>query len=97
VCLGVVAFAGAWIGMLSALSDPGKLNDSLDPLLRLVQIAGWLGVIGTVAALYDAWLAIRETNRWWWSRLHAAAIALACVGFGWFLSHWHMLHFSLKY
>jgi CubicO group peptidase (beta-lactamase class C family) len=97
VCLVDVAFAGAWIGMLSALSDPGKLNDSLDPLLRLVQIAGWLGVIGTVAALYDTWLAIRETNRWWFSRLHAAAIALACVGFGWFLSHWHMLRFSLKY
>jgi hypothetical protein len=97
VCLVDVAFARAWIGMLSALSDPGKLNDSLDPLLRLVQIVGWLGVIGTVAALYDAWLAMRETNRWWFSRLHAAAIALACVGFGWFLSHWHMLHFSLKY
>jgi CubicO group peptidase (beta-lactamase class C family) len=97
VCLVDVAFACSWIGMLSALSDPGKLNDSLDPLLRLVQIVGWLGVIGTVFAFFDAWLAVRETNRWWFSRLHAVAIALACVGFGWFLSHWHMLHFSLKY
>jgi CubicO group peptidase (beta-lactamase class C family) len=97
VCLIDLAFACAWIAMLSGLSNPGKLNDSLDPLLRIVQIVGWLGVIGTIAAVYDAWLAFRETNRWWFSRLHAAAIALACVGFCWFLSHWHMLSFSLKY
>ena len=97
VCLIDVAFALAWIVMLSALNDPGKLNDSLDPMLRLVQIVGWLGVIGTIAALYDGWLAFRESNRWWWGRLHAVAIAVACVGFAWFLSHWHMLHFSLKY
>jgi CubicO group peptidase (beta-lactamase class C family)/fluoride ion exporter CrcB/FEX len=97
VCLIDVAFALAWIVMLSALNDPGKLNDSLDPLLRMVQIAGWLGVIGTIAALYDGWLALRESNRWWWGRLHTVAIALACFGFAWFLSHWHLLHFSLKY
>ena len=97
VCLVDVAFACTWIYMLSALSDPGKLNDSLDPLLRLVQIAGWLGVVGTIAVLYDAWLAVRETNRWWWSRIHAAAVAVACAGFCWFLAHWHMLSFSLKY
>jgi len=63
----------------------------------LVYTAGWLGLIGTVAALYDAWLAAQETNRWWFSRLHAAAIALACLGFGRFLAYWHMLSFSLKY
>ncbi len=97
VCLLDVAFAIAWISMLSALSDPGKLNDSLDPVLRIVQILGWLGVIGTIAALYDAWLGIRETNRWWWNRVHAAGIAVACVSFTWFLAHWHMLHFSLNY
>jgi fluoride ion exporter CrcB/FEX len=97
VCVADVAFALAWIVMLTNLNDPAKLNDSLDPLLRIVQVVGWLGVIGTIGALWDGWLALRETNRWWWNRLHAVAIALACVGFAWFLSHWHMLHFSLKF
>jgi CubicO group peptidase (beta-lactamase class C family) len=97
VCLVDVAFAAAWIGMLSALSDPGKLNDSLDPMIRIVQIVGWLGAIGTIAALYDGWLAIRDKNRWWWGRLHTAAIGLGCLAFAWFLSHWHLLHFSLKF
>lgn len=97
VCLVDVVFAVAWISMLSALSDPGKLNDSLDPLIRTVQIVGWLGAFGTIAAFYDGWLAIRDKNRWWWGRLNTAAIALSCLGFAWFLSHWHLLHFSLKY
>ncbi len=97
VCLLDVAFAIAWISMLTALSDPGKLNDSLDPVLRIVQMVGWMGVIGTIVVFIDAWLAIREKSRWWFNRLHTAALAIACLGFAWFVSHWHMLHFSLKY
>ena len=92
-----IAFAVTWIWMLSALNDLGKLSDSRDTLIRFVQILGWLGVIGTIFALVDAWFATRESSRWWWGRLHAVAIALACVGFAWFLVHWHMLNLSLKY
>jgi len=97
VCVLDIAFAVTWIWMLSALNDLGKLSDSRDTLIRFVQILGWLGVIGTIFALVDAWFATRESSRWWWGRLHAVAIALACVGFAWFLVHWHMLNLSLKY
>lgn len=97
VCLLQVVFAAQWIWLLSSLSDPGKLNDARDPLFRTIQVVGWLGVIGSIAALYDGWRALRDRNRWWWSRVHAAGVALSCAGFTWFLYHWHMLHFSLKY
>ncbi len=97
VCLIDVVYAVTWITMLSLLSDPSKLNDSLDPTLRIVQIIGWIGVIGGVVALYDAVIAAFDSKRWWWSRIHSVGIALACVGFAWFLYHWHMLHFSLKF
>jgi CubicO group peptidase (beta-lactamase class C family) len=97
VCLVDVVFALGWIAMLTNLSDPGKLNDSLDPLLRIVQVVGWIGAIGTIVALYDGCLALGASKRWWWTRLHAIGIALSCIGFTWFLYHWHMLRFSLKY
>ena len=97
VCLVDISFALAWIGLLSALNEPGTLNDGLNPVLRIIQLAGWVGVIGAGVALYDAWLAFRSAKRWWWGRVHAVAIAFACIGFAWFISHWHMLHFSLKY
>jgi hypothetical protein len=96
-CLLDVIFALAWIGMLSALSDPGKLTDARDPLFRVIQAVGWLGLIASIAALYDGWLALRDRNRWWFSRMHAVAVAVACIGFAWFVYHWHMLHFSMKY
>jgi CubicO group peptidase (beta-lactamase class C family) len=97
VCLLDVVFAVAWVSVLSALNDLSKLSGSGDSLFRIIQIVGWIGVIGALFALYDAWLATRESNRWWWGRVHAVAIAVACVGFAWFLVHWHMLNVSLKY
>jgi CubicO group peptidase (beta-lactamase class C family) len=96
-CLLEVIFALAWIGTLSALSDPGKLTDARDPLFRMIQSVGWLGLITSIAALYEGWLALRDRNRWWFSRLHAVAVAVACIGFAWFLYHWHMLHLSMNY
>jgi CubicO group peptidase (beta-lactamase class C family) len=97
ICIIDVAFAVAWIAMLSLLNDIGRLTNALDPLIRVTQIIGWIGVIGTLCALYDALLALGDKHRWWWNRLHAIAIAIACLGFSWFLYHWHMLHFSLRY
>lgn len=97
VCLLDVAFALAWLALVSNLSGAGKLSDALDPTIRLIQVAGWIGVIGALVALYDAWLALGASTRWWFSRLHAVAIAVACVGFSWFIYHWNMLHLSLKF
>jgi CubicO group peptidase (beta-lactamase class C family) len=96
-CLLDAIFALAWIGMLSAFSDPGKLTDARDPLFRVIQGVGWLGLMASIVALYDGWSALRDRNRWWFSRVHAVAVAIACIGFAWFLYHWHMLHFSMKY
>lgn len=96
-CLLEVIFALAWIGTLSALSDPGKLTDSRDTLFRLIQLMGWVGLVASIVVLYDGWLALRDRNRWWFSRLHSAVLAIACIGFAWFVYHWHMLHFSMKY
>ena len=97
VCLLDIVFAIAWLTVLSSLNDLGKLSGSADSLFRMIQIVGWIGVIGALFALYNAWLASRESGRWWWGRVHAVVIAIACVGFAWFMVHWHMLNFSLKY
>ncbi len=97
VCVLDVAFAGAWLALIATLSSATRLSDGLDPTLRIIQIVGWLALIGTLAALYDGWLALGDSSRWWWNRLHAAAIAVACVVFSWFMYHWNMLHLSLKF
>ena len=98
VCAIDLAFALAWIAAFAgAFNDPAKLNRSLDPLLRGVQVIGWIGVVGTLAAIYNHFVSWSDSGRWWWSKLHASGIALACLGFTWFLWYWHMLHWSLNY
>lgn len=98
VCLLDVLFFVGWAILLSiAFKELFIVNYHLDPALRVIQIVGWLGSIGTIAA----WIAIvsiwRSENRWWLSRLGYVVVGLACLSFSWFLYHWHLLHFSVHF
>ena len=75
----------------------GLLSPRFNPLLRLIQIVGWLGVIGTLAALYNALRSWKEQGLWRWSKLGDTVVALACVAFAWFVFTWNLLHWSLRY
>jgi len=77
--------------------DIGILSPRFNPLLRTIQIVGWLGVLGTLAALYNAFHSWREQGRWFWSKPADTLIALACFAFMWFVFTWNMLHWSLRY
>jgi hypothetical protein len=65
--------------------------------LRIIQLEGWIGVLGTLAALYNALRSWQEQGRWFWSKLGDSVIALACIAFVWFVFTWNMLHWSLRY
>jgi CubicO group peptidase (beta-lactamase class C family) len=80
-----------------ALKDIGLLSPRGNPWLRLIQIVGWLGVLGTVAAIYSAVQSWRIPQRWWASRVSDTLVALGCLGAVWFVFTWNMLHWSLKY
>ena len=77
--------------------DIGMLSPRYNPLLRTIQIVGWVGVLGTLAAVYNAFGSWREQARWFWSKPADTLIALACVAFVWFVFTWNMLHWSLRY
>jgi CubicO group peptidase (beta-lactamase class C family) len=77
--------------------DIGLLSPRFNFLLRFIQIVGWLGVLGTLAALYRAWDSWREKGGWIWSKLGDTVVALACLAFVWFVYTWNMLHWSLRY
>ncbi len=98
VCLLDVVFFLAWASFLIGVTKNLSLASShFDPLLRLIQAVGWLGSLGTIVALlaiYDLWGA---ENRWWLARIGYVLIGVACIGFSWFLCHWHLLHFSVKF
>lgn len=98
VCAVDLAFVLAFLAALSGASDdPSKLNRGLDPVLHIVELIGFVGVLGTLAALYNSSRFWNYRDRWWWAKIHHAGIALACLGFSWFVLHWHVLHWGLNY
>lgn len=95
VCAADLAFVVAWFATLSgAFNDPAKLNRGLDPVLHVVELIGWVGVLGTLVALYHVF---RVGKSGWWAKVRDAGVALASVGFAWFLLHWNLLNWSLNY
>lgn len=90
-------FAGLLTFVSIGLKDIGILSPRGNPWLRLIQIFGWLGVIGTIVVVYNAIKSWKDSQRWLCSRVGDALIALACVGVIWFIFTWNMLNWSLRY
>ncbi len=98
VCVVDLAFLLGFVVFFSiAMKDIGLLSPKYNFLLRLIQVVGWLGVIGTLVAIYHAVRSWRTPQRWLWSKLADTVVALACLGFVWFVFTWNMLHWSLRY
>lgn len=73
------------------------LSDSGTKWLRLVQIIGVLGAIGSLivfANAVHAWLSSRYRI---WGKLQATIFALACLGFLWLVLAGNLLSFSSNY
>jgi CubicO group peptidase (beta-lactamase class C family) len=98
VCLIDATFIGAWV-LFGAQAEQhlSLLSDSFDPWMRLMQIAGLIGIIGMLPVIHHALRAWRNRQRWFWSKVGETAIALACVALTWFVFNWHLLAWSLKY
>ena len=90
----VLSFAGFFT---AALNDIGMLSPRYDALLRIIQLVGWLGLLGGLLVIYNMIRSWTQPQRWLWSKLGDALLALACVGFTWFVFTWNLLNFSLKY
>jgi hypothetical protein len=98
VCLLNLAFVGALAAFFTMSDkDVGILSPRFDPVLRIIQIVGWLGVVGTLAVLYSTLRSWREPERWWLSKVADTVVAVASLAFVWFVYIWNMLHWSLRY
>jgi beta-lactamase family protein len=88
---------GFMVFFTMAEKDIGLLSPRFNPLLRTIQILGWVGILGSLVAVFNGFHEWREQGRWFWSKLGDTLVALACVAFIWFVFSWNMLHWSLRY
>jgi CubicO group peptidase (beta-lactamase class C family) len=92
-----LAYIVCWLSILIASGGSPLFDSSFDTTLRLVQLVGWIGSLGTLVVLYAVVKSWRFPGQWWLSHAGNVAIAVSALSFSWFLLHWHLLHFSLLY
>jgi CubicO group peptidase (beta-lactamase class C family) len=98
VCLLNLLFVLSFLVFFSVgLKDIGIFSPRYDPLLRCIQLLGWLGVLGTLIAVYNMMVSWAGQQRWFWSKVSETIIALSCIGFCWFVFTWNLLSWSLRY
>jgi CubicO group peptidase (beta-lactamase class C family) len=83
--------------VLLSLKSFSIFSSKTDIWLHLLQLVGWLGVLGGLVMLWNAIESWRYQERGLWSKLGDTLIVLAAAGFTWFVVYWNMLHWSLHY
>jgi hypothetical protein len=97
VCFAVVIFVAGLLLFVSKTSNPSGLSERGDLWLHLLQIVGLLTGLGALIAIYNSLKSWGDSQQWFWNKIWNTFLALACMGFFWFIYHWHLLNFHLSY
>jgi CubicO group peptidase (beta-lactamase class C family) len=97
VCILDVVFVAGWLIFISGTSEVANLSRSRDPFLYFLQILGVMAAIGTLIVILNAFQSWARTGKWIWAKLFDVALALSCIGFTWFIWHWNLINFNLRY
>jgi CubicO group peptidase (beta-lactamase class C family) len=97
VCFGAVAFVVGLLIFISKTSDPSALSERSDTWLHLLQVVGLLAGLGSLIAIYNSLKSWSDGQQWFWNKIWNTFLAISCVGFFWFIYHWHLLNFHLNY
>lgn len=90
----LVSLGGMTAVMTMAITP--LMEGTIDWLLRLLQVAGLLAVLGLVPAVWQAWRLWREPAGWW-SRIRATLMVLMFLAVLWFFSTYHLISLTLDY
>src|SRR5215472_9957441 len=83
-----------WIFTLLQKLELGSGGDLKLHLLQVIGILGGIGALITVIVAIKSWA---DSTQWVWYKIWNTLLAVGCVGFFWFLVHWHLLNFNLHY
>lgn len=97
VCLGIVVYIVGLLAFASTLRNISMLSERSDLWLRMLQGGALLAGLGSLAVIYNCIRCWTNNQRWVWSKIWNTFLALACVGFFWFLFHWNLLNVDLNY
>jgi CubicO group peptidase (beta-lactamase class C family) len=82
-CIFDLAVVFGWTQYFN-LSTAMRTDKSLDALLMLLQIAGWIGAIATIIVLVNVIRSWRSPNRWVLSKIGDVITLFGCAALIWF-------------
>lgn len=97
VCAINLAFVVLFLAVVSVPDTAVLLSGKLDRWLRLLQVLGFIGALGSLPAIYAALGLWRQRDLWFWGRVFDMLVMLAAVGYTWFIVHWNVINFSMNY
>src|SRR5215470_697081 len=96
VCIAVMVYLVGVALVLQAL-EKLALGASGDWKIHLLQALGVLIGLGALIAIYNSLKSWGDPEQWGWYKIWNTLLAFGCVGFFWFIYHWHLLNFNLRY
>lgn len=98
VCIADLIFVSGFMAIV-LLSEKylSLFSSRMDLWMHLLQILGWLGILGTFVMLANTLASWRSKERGIWSKLGDTLILVSAIGFSWFAIYWNLLRWSLHY
>lgn len=91
-----LVFLLGWVLMVQASSDLAALGGGLDPWFSLLHLIGLMGVAAAGIAIWNAWLVVKSSRRWW-SKAWSVVLAISCLAITWFAFTFNLVNFSVRY
>jgi len=79
------------------IARPTILGDALDPWLRVIQMIGSLGAVGTLLIIYNSYVSWRDAAVGLWMKAYSTGLVLACFAYVWLIWKFNLLQVSLSY
>jgi hypothetical protein len=93
-----IVLAVGWFAILTAInSDLTALNGGMDMWMRLLQLVLIIALVGTLAAIWNAWTVARAPGRHWVRTIWVVLIALSAAFFVWLCLDLGLLTASLNF
>jgi CubicO group peptidase (beta-lactamase class C family) len=93
----LIFITGFLVFLMQADKNIAIFSFRADPWLHLLQVVGAIGCLGTFLAIYSAYFSWSNPGHGKWRKIQHTVVALACIGFTWFVLQNHLLDFSLRY
>jgi len=96
-CIAALVFIVGIVTILNNLESLKISAEGMDIWIHLLQVIGVLTGVGALIALLSTVKSWGDSQQWLWYKIWSTLQAFACVGFFWFIFHWHFLNFHLNY